>query len=208
MSKIEKIKKLKKIKDIRPSQQEAMDAVKTLIRWAGDNPQREGLKETPSRVVRSYKDFFSGYDLDPREILSKKFKEVEGYDEIIILKDIRLETHCEHHMVPFVGTAHVGYLPKNKVVGLSKLARLVEVFAKRLQIQEKLTAQIANAVDEVLQPKGVGVIIEASHLCVATRGIRKPESRMVTSRMLGSFRTDEGTRKEFLDLVGYNKSKF
>ena len=185
-----------------------MDAVKTLIRWAGDNPQREGLKETPSRVVRSYKDFFSGYDLDPREILSKKFKEVEGYDEIIILKDIRLESHCEHHMVPFVGTAHVGYLPKNKVVGLSKLARLVEVFAKRLQIQEKLTAQIANAVDEVLQPKGVGVIIEASHLCVATRGIRKPESRMVTSRMLGSFRTDEGTRKEFLDLVGYNKSKF
>mgnify|MGYP001396851005 FL=1 len=208
MSKIEKINNLKKIKDIRPSQQEAMDAVKTLIRWAGDNPQREGLKETPSRVVRSYKDFFSGYDLDPREILSKKFKEVDGYDEIIILKDIRLESHCEHHMVPFVGTAHVGYLPKNKVVGLSKLARLVEVFAKRLQIQEKLTAQIANAVDEVLQPKGVGVIIEASHLCVATRGIRKPESRMVTSRMLGSFRTDEGTRKEFLDLVGYNKSKF
>ena len=208
MSKIEKINNLKKIKDIRPSQQEAMDAVKTLIRWAGDNPQREGLKETPSRVVRSYKDFFSGYDLDPREILSKKFKEVEGYDEIIILKDIRLESHCEHHMVPFVGTAHVGYLPKNKVVGLSKLARLVEVFAKRLQIQEKLTAQIANAVDEVLQPKGVGVIIEASHLCVATRGIRKPESRMVTTRMLGSFRTDEGTRKEFLDLVGYNKSKF
>ena len=208
MSKIEKINNLKKIKDIRPSQQEAMDAVKTLIRWAGDNPQREGLKETPSRVVRSYKDFFSGYDLDPREILSKKFKEVEGYDEIIILKDIRLESHCEHHMVPFVGTAHVGYLPKNKVVGLSKLARLVEVFAKRLQIQEKLTAQIANAVDEVLQPKGVGVIIEASHLCVATRGIRKPESRMVTSRMLGSFRTDGGTRKEFLDLVGYNKSKF
>ena len=208
MSKIEKINNLKKIKDIRPSQQEAMDAVKTLIRWAGDNPQREGLKETPSRVVRSYKDFFSGYDLDPREILSKKFKEVEGYDEIIILKDIRLESHCEHHMVPFVGTAHVGYLPKNKVVGLSKLARLVEVFAKRLQIQEKLTAQIANAVDEVLQPKGVGVIIEASHLCVATRGIRKTESRMVTSRMLGSFRTDEGTRKEFLDLVGYNKSKF
>ena len=208
MSKIEKINNLKKIKDIRPSQQEAMDAVKTLIRWAGDNPQREGLKETPSRVVRSYKDFFSGYDLDPREILSKKFKEVEGYDEMIVLKNIKLESHCDHHMVPFICEAHVGYLPKNKVVGLSKLARLVEVFAKRLQIQEKLTAQIANAVDEVLQPKGVGVIIEASHLCVATRGIRKPESRMVTSRMLGSFRTDEGTRKEFLDLVGYNKSKF
>ena len=127
---------------------------------------------------------------------------------MVIVRDIAIESHCEHHMVPFVGTAHVGYLPKNKVVGLSKLARLVEVFAKRLQIQEKLTAQIANAVDEVLQPKGVGVIIEASHLCVATRGIRKPESRMVTSRMLGSFRTDGGTRKEFLDLVGYNKSKF
>ena len=208
MSKIEKINNLKKIKDIRPSQQEAMDAVKTLIRWAGDNPQREGLKETPSRVVRSYKDFFSGYDLDPREILSKKFKEVEGYDEIIILKDIRLESHCEHHMVPFVGTAHVGYLPKNKVVGLSKLARLVEVFAKRLQIQEKLTAQIANAIDEVLQPRGVGVIIEASHLCVGTRGIHKPDAKMVTSRMLGSFRNDQATRKEFLELVGINKSQF
>ena len=206
MSKIEKISNLKKIKSSKISENEAMDAVKTLIKWAGDNPQREGLKETPARVIRSYKDFFSGYKSDPREILSKKFKEVEGYDEIIILKDIRLESHCEHHMVPFVGTAHVGYLPKNKVVGLSKLARLVEAFAKRLQIQEKLTAQIANAIDEVLQPKGVGVIIEASHLCVATRGIHKPDSRMVTSRMLGSFRDDQATRKEFLELVGYNKT--
>ena len=208
MSKIEKITSLKKNKFIKPSQDEAMDAVKTLIRWAGDNPQREGLSETPKRVVKSYKDFFSGYDLDPREILSKKFKEVEGYDEMIVLKDIRLESHCEHHMVPFIGNAHVGYLPKKKIVGLSKLARLVEVFSKRLQIQEKLTAQIANAIDEVLQPKGVGVIIEASHLCVATRGIHKPESRMVTSRMLGSFRNDQATRKEFLDLIGFNKSKF
>ena len=208
MSKIEKISNLKKIKSSKISENEAMDAVKTLIKWAGDNPQREGLKETPARVIRSYKDFFSGYKSDPREILSKKFKEVEGYDEIIILKDIRLESHCEHHMVPFVGTAHVGYLPKNKVVGLSKLARLVETFAKRLQIQEKLTAQIANAIDEILQPKGVGVIIEASHLCVATRGIHKPDSKMVTSRMLGSFRNDQATRKEFLELVGFNKSKF
>tara|TARA_Y100000590_G_C15632254_1_gene981625 strand:- start:474 stop:1100 length:627 start_codon:yes stop_codon:yes gene_type:complete len=208
MSKIEKISNLKKIKSSKISENEAMDAVKTLIKWAGDNPQREGLKETPARVIRSYKDFFSGYKSDPREILSKKFKEVEGYDEIIILKDIRLESHCEHHMVPFVGTAHVGYLPKNKVVGLSKLARLVEAFAKRLQIQEKLTAQIANAIDEILQPKGVGVIIEASHLCVATRGIHKPDSKMVTSRMLGSFRNDQATRKEFLELVGFNKSKF
>ena len=208
MNKIEKITKLKKNKSLKPSEDEAMEAVKTLIKWAGDNPQREGLQETPGRVVKSYKDFFSGYTLDPREILTKKFKEVDGYDEIIILKDIRLESHCEHHMVPFVGSAHVGYLPNKKVVGLSKLARLVEIFAKRLQIQEKLTAQIANTIDEVLQPKGVGVIIEASHLCVATRGIHKPESRMVTSRMLGSFRNDQATRKEFLDLIGFNKSKF
>ena len=208
MNKIEKISNLKKIKSIKISENQAVEAVKTLIRWAGDNPEREGLKETPKRVIRSYKDFFSGYNLDPREILSKKFKEVDGYDEIIILKDIRLESHCEHHMVPFIGTAHVGYLPKKKIVGLSKLARLVEAFAKRLQIQEKLTAQIANAIDEVLQPKGVGVIIEASHLCVATRGIHKPDSKMVTSRMLGSFRNDQATRKEFLDLVGFNKSNF
>ena len=205
MNKIEKISNLKKIKSTKISENEATEAVKTLIKWAGDNPEREGLKETPKRVVKSYKDFFSGYDSDPREILSKKFKEVEGYDEIIILKNIRLESHCEHHMVPFIGTAHVGYLPKKKIVGLSKLARLVEAFAKRLQIQEKLTAQIANAIDEVLQPKGVGVIIEASHLCVATRGIHKPDSKMVTSRMLGSFRNDQATRKEFLDLVGFNK---
>ena len=208
MNKIEKISNLKKIKSLKISENQALDAVKTLVKWAGDDPEREGLRETPKRVIRSYKDFFSGYNLDPREILSKKFKEVEGYDEIIILKNIRLESHCEHHMVPFIGTAHVGYLPKNKIVGLSKLARLVETFAKRLQIQEKLTAQIANAIDEVLQPRGVGVIIEASHLCVATRGIHKPDSKMVTSRMLGSFRNDQATRKEFLDLVGLNKSEF
>ena len=208
MNKIEKISNLKKIKSTKISENEATEAVKTLIKWAGDNPEREGLKETPKRVIRSYKDFFSGYNSDPREILSKKFKEVEGYDEIIILKNIRLESHCEHHMVPFIGTAHVGYLPKNKVVGLSKLARLVEAFAKRLQIQEKLTAQIANAIDEVLQPRGVGVIIEASHLCVGTRGIHKPDAKMVTSRMLGSFRNDQATRKEFLELVGINKSQF
>ena len=208
MSKIEKISNLKKIKSTKVSEDQALGAVKTLIRWAGDNPEREGLKETPKRVIRSYKDFFSGYNSDPREILSKKFKEVEGYDEIIILKNIRLESHCEHHMVPFIGTAHVGYLPRNKVVGLSKLARLVEAFAKRLQIQEKLTAQIANAIDEVLQPKGVGVIIEASHLCVATRGIHKPDTKMVTSRMLGTFRSDQATRKEFLELVGINKTQF
>ena len=208
MSKIEKLTNLKNNKSLKPSEDEAKDAVRTLIKWAGDDPKREGLIETPRRVVKSYKDFFSGYNLDPREILSKKFREVEGYDEIIILKDIRLESHCEHHMVPFVGIAHVGYLPKKKIVGLSKLARLVEIFAKRLQIQEKLTAQIANSIDEVLQPRGVGVIIEASHLCVATRGIHKPDAKMVTSRMLGSFRDDPATRKEFLELVGFNRSKF
>ena len=208
MSKIEKIANLKKIKSLNPSEDEAKEAVKTLIRWAGDSPQREGLQETPRRVIESYKEFFSGYKINPREILSKEFKEVNGYDEIIILKNIRLESHCEHHMVPFIGTAHVGYLPGKKIVGLSKLARLVEIFSKRLQIQEKLTAQIANTIDEVLQPRGVGVIIEASHLCVSTRGIHKPDTRMVTSRMLGSFRNDQATRKEFLDLVGFNKSNF
>jgi len=208
MSKIEKLTNLKNNKSVKPTEDDAKEAVRTLIKWAGDDPKREGLIETPARVVKSYKDFFSGYNLDPREILSKKFREVEGYDEIIILKDIRLESHCEHHMVPFVGIAHVGYLPKKKIVGLSKLARLVEIFAKRLQIQEKLTAQIANSIDEVLQPRGVGVIIEASHLCVATRGIHKPDSKMVTSRMLGSFRDDPATRKEFLELVGFNRSKF
>ena len=208
MSKIEKITNLKNNKSLKPTEDEAKEAVRTLIKWAGDDPQREGLIETPRRVVKSYKNFFSGYNLDPREILTKKFREVDGYDEIIILKDIRLESHCEHHMVPFVGIAHVGYLPKKKIVGLSKLARLVEIFAKRLQIQEKLTAQIANSIDEVLQPRGVGVIIEASHLCVATRGIHKPDSKMVTSRMLGSFRDDPATRKEFLELVGFNRSKF
>ncbi len=205
MTKIEKINNINKIKYHKPTEEEAMEAVKTLIKWTGDNPNREGLIDTPKRVVKAYRDFFSGYALDPREILSKKFQEVDGYDEIIILKNIKLESHCEHHMVPFIGNAHVGYLPKKKVVGLSKLARLVELFANRLQLQEKLTAQIANAIDEVLQPKGVGVVIEASHLCVATRGIHKPDSRMVTSRMLGSFRSDEATRKEFLSLIGINK---
>jgi len=205
MTKIEKIKNLSNKNNLKPSREEVREAIKTLIKWTGDNPNREGLLGTPDRVIKAYEEFFSGYFVDPREILSKKFKEVEGYDEMIVLKDIRLESHCEHHMVPFVGTAHVGYVPKNKVVGLSKLARVVELFSRRLQIQEKLTAQIANAIDEVLQPKGVGVIIEASHLCIATRGIHKPNSKMVTSRMLGIFRENSNTRKEFLNLIGYNK---
>ena len=205
MSKVEKIKNLEKIKN-KPTKEEAKEAVKTLIKWAGDDPTREGLLETPNRVAKSYQDFFSGYNEDPREILSKKFREVEGYDEMIVLKDIRLESHCEHHMVPFIGKAHVGYLPNNKIVGLSKLARVVELFSKRLQIQEKLTAQIANTIDEILKPKGVGVIIEASHLCIATRGVRKETSRMVTSRMLGLFRDNSDTRREFMDIIGYSKS--
>ena len=204
MSKIEKIKNLNKIK-IKPTHEEVKEAVKTLIKWAGDDPDREGLIETPDRVIKAYGNFFAGYNNDPREILSKEFQEVDGYDEMIVLKDIRLESHCEHHLVPFIGTAHIGYIPKNKVVGLSKLARVVEVFSKRLQIQEKLTAQIANSIDEVLQPKGVGVIIEASHLCISTRGIHKTDSRMVTSRMLGIFRNNSDTRREFLNIIGYNK---
>jgi len=205
MTKIEKIKNLRNKTNLKPSREEVKEAIKTLIKWTGDNPNREGLLGTPDRVIKAYEEFFSGYFVDPREILSKKFKEVEGYDEMIVLKDIRLESHCEHHMVPFIGTAHVGYVPKNKVVGLSKLARVVELFSRRLQIQEKLTAQIANAIDEVLQPKGVGVIIEASHLCIATRGIHKSNSKMVTSRMLGIFRENSNTRREFLNLIGYNK---
>ena len=206
MNKIEKLKNLNR-NDLKPSREEAKRAVRTLIKWAGDNPNREGLIDTPDRVAKAYEDFFSGYQGDPKGILSKKFKEVEGYDEMIVLKNIKLESHCEHHMVPFIGEAHVGYLPKNKVVGLSKLARVVQLFSKRLQIQEKLTAQIANTINTVLQPKGVGVIIEASHLCIATRGIYKSESRMVTSRMLGLFRTNSDTRREFLNIIGYNKSQ-
>ena len=204
MSKIEKIKNLNKIK-IKPTHEEVKEAVKTLIKWAGDDPDREGLIETPDRVIKAYGNFFAGYNNNPREILSKEFQEVDGYDEMIVLKDIRLESHCEHHLVPFIGTAHIGYIPKNKVVGLSKLARVVEIFSKRLQIQEKLTAQIANSIDEVLRPKGVGVIIEASHLCISTRGIHKADSRMVTSRMLGIFRNNSDTRREFLNIIGYNK---
>ena len=201
MSKIEKITSLKKNKSTKPSQDEAMDAVKTLIRWAGDNPQREGLIETPKRVVKSYKDFFSGYELDPREILSKKFKEVDGYDEMIILKNIRLESHCEHHMVPFIGIAHIGYIPNKRIVGISKLARIADVFAKRLQTQETMTAQIADTINEVLKPKGVAVVIDAQHQCMTTRGTHKSESSTITSRMLGLFRTNSNSRNEFMNLI-------
>ena len=194
--------------DNRVTDKEVEEAFVNIIKWIGEDPSREGLKSTPKRLMKAYKEYFKGYNEDPKKILNKTFGDVQGYDDMVIQKNISLQSHCEHHMAPIIGVAHLSYIPNQRVVGLSKLARLVEVFAKRLQIQEKLTAQIANAIDEVLQPKGVGVIIEASHLCVSTRGIHKPESRMVTSRMLGSFRNDQATRKEFLDLVGFNKSKF
>jgi len=185
----------------RPTREEAEAAVRTLLRWAGDNPTREGLVDTPSRVVRSYEEFFAGYDVDPVGLLERTFEETDGYDEIVLLRDIRLESHCEHHMVPILGRAHVAYLPHRRVVGISKLARVVEAYAKRLQIQEKLTAQIANTIQEVLEPRGVAVVIEAAHQCMTTRGVHKPGVTMVTSRMLGAFRDDPSTRREFMALI-------
>ena len=184
-----------------PSREEAMQAVKTLIAWAGDNPNREGLIETPKRVVDAYKEFFDGYKMNPDEILSKTFEEVEGYDEMVIIKNIRLESHCEHHIVPILGIAHVAYMPNKKVVGISKLARLVDVYAKRLQIQETLTAQIAETIQRVLDPLGVAVLIDASHQCMTTRGVHKPESSTITSTMLGTFRQNPDTRAEFMNLI-------
>lgn len=186
----------------RPTQAEAEEAVRTLIRWAGDDPAREGLLGTPERVVRSYREFFSGYDSDPAEILQRTFEETAGYDEMVVLRDIRFESHCEHHMAPIIGRAHIAYLPRSRVVGISKLARLLDVYSRRLQIQEKLTAQIAATLDEVLQPDGVGVVIDASHQCMTTRGVHKPGTTMVTSHMLGRFRSDPKTRREFLSIIG------
>jgi GTP cyclohydrolase I len=186
----------------KPSREEAEDAIRTLIKWAGDDPEREGLLETPARVVRSYEEFFNGYEADPRIILERTFEETDGYDEIVLLRGIRFESHCEHHMAPIIGKAHVAYLPRRRVVGISKLARLVEIYAKRLQIQEKMTAQVANTIDDVLEPRGVAVVIEAAHHCMTTRGIHKPGAIMVTSRMLGAFRDDPSTRREFLAMIG------
>ena len=186
----------------RPSREEAEAAVRTLLRWAGDDPEREGLAGTPDRVVRSYEEFFAGYDQDPSDMLQRTFEEVEGYDEVVVLRDIRLESHCEHHMVPIIGKVHVGYLPDRRVVGISKLARVVDAYAHRLQIQEKLTAQIANTLQEVLQPRGVAVVIEAAHQCMTTRGVHKYDVTMVTSRMLGAFRDNGETRREFLTMIG------
>ncbi len=186
----------------RPSRAAAEEAVRTLIRWAGDDPGREGLRGTPARVARAYGEFFSGYATDPVELLQRTFEETEGYDEMVVLRDIRFESHCEHHLVPIIGRAHIAYLPRSRVVGISKLARVLEVYSRRLQIQEKLTAQIANTINEVLQPKGVAVVIDAAHQCMTTRGVHKPGMSMVTSRMLGAFRSDPSTRREFLSIIG------
>jgi GTP cyclohydrolase I len=185
-----------------PSREEAEEAVRVLLRWAGDDPGREGLRETPRRVVSAYTEWFSGYKEDPEAFLERTFTETEGYDEMVVLTDIRFESFCEHHVAPIIGRAHVAYLPDRRVVGISKLARLIEVFSRRLQIQEKMTAQIANALDRVLQPKGAAVIVEATHHCMTTRGVHKPGVTMVTSRMLGAFRNDQATRREFLAMVG------
>lgn len=186
----------------RPSREEAEEAVRVLLCWAGDDPAREGLLGTPSRVVRAYEEYFTGYGTDPVDLLQRTFEETDGYDEMVVLKDIRFESHCEHHLAPIIGRAHIAYLPKQRVVGISKLARLVEVYAKRLQIQEKMTAQIANTLSEVLKPKGVAVVIEAAHQCMTTRGVHKPGVSMITSHMLGAFRNDASTRREFLAHIG------
>jgi len=194
-------KKKKIAKPRKPSRRQAEDAVRTLLLWAGEDTRREGLVDTPKRVARAYEDWFSGYRENPVQYLERTFEEVEGYDEMIVLRDISFESHCEHHMAPIIGKAHVGYLPKNKVVGISKLARVVDAFARRFQVQEKLTAQIANCIQDVLQPKGVGVVIEATHQCMTTRGVHKSDVTMVTSQMVGAFRKDARTRVEFLRMI-------
>ena len=192
-------------KVLKPSREEAEEAVRTLICWTGDDPEREGLIETPKRVVKAYEEFFEGYDIDPEEVLQKTFEEVQGYDDAVIVRNIRVESHCEHHIVPILGVAHVGYIPNNRVVGISKLARVVEIFGKRLQTQETMTAQIADTIQKVLEPKGVAVVVDASHQCMTTRGIHKTESSTITSRMLGAFRDNPETRSEFINLINSPK---
>ena len=194
-----------KLEDVTPAQAEG--AVRTLLRWAGDDPDREGLVDTPKRVAEAFRDWYSGYAIDPRDYMRRTFEEVAGYDELIVLRDIEFESHCEHHMAPIIGRAHVGYLPTDKVVGISKLARVVEAYARRLQVQEKLTAQIAQCIDDVLKPRGVGVVIEATHECMTTRGVHKRGVSMVTSQMLGSFRDDARTRAEFLTFINIRGAK-
>ena len=183
------------------TQEEAEAAIRTLLRWTGEDPSREGLQDTPSRVARAYKEWFAGYTIDPEEYLRRTFKEVEGYDEMVLLRDIAFQSHCEHHMAPIIGKVHVGYLPNNKVVGISKLARVVHAFAKRFQVQEKMTAQIGNCIQDVLQPRGVGVVVEAVHQCMTTRGVGQTGVSMVTSHLSGTFRTERDTREEFLRLA-------
>lgn len=187
---------------VRPTREEAEAAVRTLLRWAGDDPTREGLRDTPARVARAYEEFFAGYAADPVSMLERTFEEVEGYDDIVLLRDIRVESHCEHHLAPIIGRAHVAYLPHRRVVGISKLARVVDAYAKRLQIQEKLTAQVANTIQDVLQPRGVAVVIEARHECMTTRGVHHTGVTMMTSRMLGVFRDDPTTRREVMAMIG------
>ena len=187
---------------IRPTRTQAEEAVRTLLRWAGDDPDREGLLDTPSRVVKAYGQWFRGYEEDPAAMLQRTFEEVEGYDEMVVLRDIRYESYCEHHMAPIIGKAHVGYIPTDRVVGISKLARVVDAYAKRLQVQEKMNAQIANTLFDVLQPKGVAVVLEGEHHCMSTRGVHKPGVSMVTTTMLGEFKTDRGLRREFMDIIG------
>jgi len=191
----------------KPTREEAEKAVHTLLRWAGDDPAREGLVDTPARVTRAFEDWFSGYYQDPEEYLTRTFEEIDGYGDMVILKDIRFESHCEHHLAPIIGRAHVGYLPTRRVVGISKLARVVETFARRLQVQEKMNAQIANCIQKVLEPKGVAVVIEASHQCMTTRGVHKRGVTMVTSSMFGAFRDNSDTRKEFLNIIGNPASR-
>ena len=202
MNSISKVPVSFRISEAPPSQEEAEAAVRVLLRLAGDDPEREGLKDTPARVVRSYKELFAGYGTDPVALLERTFEEVQGYDEMVLLRDIRLESYCEHHMVPIIGRCHIAYLPQDRVVGISKLARLVDAYSKRFQIQERLTVQIADTIDQVLQPRGVAVVIEAGHQCMTTRGVHKQGGSMVTSRMVGAFRDDPTTRREFLDLIG------
>jgi GTP cyclohydrolase IA len=201
-SKRSRPKAAERAKSVRPSREQAESAVRTLIQWAGDDPDREGLRSTPARVVRAYEEWFSGYNDDPREYLKRTFEETGGYDEVVVLRDIRFESHCEHHMCPVIGRVHIGYLPRNRVVGISKLARLVEVYARRLQIQEKMTAEIASCLETVLKPHGVAIVTEATHQCMTTRGVHKPGVSMVTSRMLGVFRNNAETRQEFLSAIG------
>ena len=190
----------------KPTRQEAEAAIRVMLRWAGDDPNREGLRETPERVVKAFEEWFAGYSQDPDAYMRRTFEEVEGYDNMIVLKDIRFESHCEHHLAPIIGRAHVGYLPTNRVVGISKLARVVEAYARRLQVQEKMNAQIANTIQNVLRPRGVAVVIEATHQCMTTRGVHKTGVTMVTSTMLGDFRTNEITRGEFLSVIGHPTS--